>query len=107
MLAITSASEIVTVTVGGATLTTNPTCASNQWTATFNLSAVGDGLSLPIIASYKSAPNATGSVLKDVVVPTLTLSTPPAADRITDSTYTLSGNCSENERLVSIVARGL
>ena len=100
-----SASEIVTVTVGGVSLQTNPTCSSNQWTATFNLSAVGDGLSLPIIASYKSAPNATGSVLKDVVVPTLTLSTPPNADRITDSTYTLSGTCSENGRFVSIVAR--
>ena len=100
-----STNETVTVTVGGATLTTNPTCSSNQWTATFNLSAVNDGASLPIIASYKSAPNATGSVLKDVVVPTLTLSTPPAADRITDSTYTLSGTCSENGRFVSIVAR--
>ena len=101
-----SNNETVTVTVGGVSLQTNPTCSgSDAWTATFDLSAVNDGASLPIMASYKSAPNATGRVLKDVVVPTLTLSTPPNADRITDSTYTLSGVCSENGRLVSIVAR--
>ena len=103
--ASSSTNETVTVTVGGVTLTTNPTCSNNAWTATFDLSAVNDGASLAIIASYKTAPNATGNILKDVVVPTLTLSTPPAADRITDSTYTLSGACSENGRSVSIVAR--
>ena len=100
-----STNETVTVTVGGVTLTTNPTCSNNAWTATFDLSSVDDGLSLAIIASYKSAPNATASVLKDEHPPTLNLDTPPGADRITDSTYTLSGNCTENQRLVIIVAR--
>ena len=100
-----STTETVTVSLSGTALAPVPTCSSNTWTGTFNLSGVSDGANLPIIASYKTAPNATGRVLKDVVVPTLTLNTPSAVDRITDSTYTLSGNCSDNGRFVSIVAR--
>ena len=99
-------SEAVTVTVGGATPTSAPTCSNNDtWSATFNLGSVVDGANIAISASYKNAPIATASVLKDVLAPTVALNTPPDVNRMTDSTYTLSGRCSESGRAVRIVAR--
>ena len=98
-------SEAVTVTVGGATPTSAPACTNEIWAATFNLGNVVDGANIAISASYKNAPIATASVLKDVRAPTVALNTPPNVNRMTDSTYTLSGRCSESGRAVRIVAR--
>ena len=98
-------SEAVTVTVGGATPTSAPACTNETWAATFNLGNVVDGANIAISASYKNAPIATASVLKDVRAPTVALNTPPNVNRMTDSTYTLSGRCSESGRAVRIVAR--
>ena len=97
--------DTVTVTVGGIRPESVPTCRSNTWSATFNLTNVGDGANIAISASYKDALIATAGVLKDVVAPTVTLNTPPDVNRMTDSTYTLSGDCNESGRAVRVVAQ--
>ena len=98
-------SNTVTVTVGGIRPESAPTCTSNTWSATFNLTNVGDGANIVISASYKTVSSATAGVLKDVLAPTVALNTPPDVNRMTDSTYTLSGGCSESGRAVRIVAQ--
>ena len=103
--ASSDSSEAVTVTVGEVPPTSAPTCTNGTWAATFNLGSVVDGANIAISASYKNAPIATGSVLKDVAPPTVALNTPPNVNRMTDSTYALSGDCSESGRAVRIVAQ--
>ena len=82
------------------------TCSSSSWTATFNLSSLGDSSAVAILAFYPSGVQTAtypgAYVIKDVSEPQLTLSSPGNIDRINEGSYTLAGTCSEVSRVVSI-----
>jgi rRNA maturation protein Nop10 len=103
-------SRTVTVNVGGVSST--PTCTTNTWSATLNVTAVGDGATVAITANHSdvagnAATQATTSVLKDTVVPTVAITTPANINSGNASAYPLSGTCSENGRTVSVNVGGV
>lgn len=98
-------SRTVSVSVGGVTST--PTCSSNVWLATMNVSALADNASIAITADHSDvngniATQATASALKDTVIPTVAITSSPAINNSNKSAYTVSGTCSENTRTVSV-----
>ena len=98
----------LTVRVGGISPRETPTCSRGFWSANFNLDELAESNSILITVDYshnQGADNAEqerATVLKDVQGSTVSLVSPTDIDRITDSSYTLSGTCSENGRAVSI-----
>ena len=99
--------ETVTVDVGGVSPSSTVTCTSGSWSTSLDLSGVADSSSVSITVNYtansQSSPVQTTTVVKDIVVPILTLNTlSGTVDRITDSNYEISGTCSENGVAVNI-----
>ena len=97
----------LSITVGDVSPDATVTCSSSSWTATFDLSGLGDSSAVAIVASYSSGGGQTATypganVIKDVSDPQLTLSSPGNIDRINAGNYTLTGTCSEVFRVVSI-----
>lgn len=102
--------RIVNVSVGGVTGT--PTCSAGSWTVSLNVSGVADGASVSITANHadaagNSAPQASATVLKDTVVPTVAISSAPNINFSNRNSYALNGTCSENGRTVSISVGGV
>lgn len=100
----------VTVNVGGVAAT--PTCSASAWSTTMNVSAVGDNASVAITADHSdlagnSATQATASVLKDTVIPTVTITSSPVINNANKGAYTVSGACSENTRTVTVSVGGV
>ena len=100
----------VSVNVGG--ITAGPTCSGLTWTSTLNVTAVADSGSVSITANHtdavgNSATQASASVVKDTVIPTVTISAPSAINNNNDSAYVVSGTCSENSRTVSVNVGGV
>ncbi|MCB0420814.1 MAG: hypothetical protein KDD61_07450 [Bdellovibrionales bacterium] len=101
-------------TNGGTTAVTpgtQPTCAAGSYTVNLNLSSLDDD-TITITADHSdiasnSATQATVSLTKDTGAPTVTITSPLAADYINSSNenlFTVSGSCSENGREVTITA---
>ncbi|MCB0390695.1 MAG: hypothetical protein KDD58_05375, partial [Bdellovibrionales bacterium] len=82
-----------------------PICNTNAFTANLDLSSLDDN-TITITASHL-ATNDTVSLTKDTAVPTVTITSPIATDYINlsnESSFTVSGACSENGREVTISA---
>lgn len=100
----------VTVSVGGVGAT--PTCSGSAWTATLNVTAVADNAAVSITADHddavgNNAVQATASVLKDTVNPTVAISSAPTINNANKSSYIVSGTCSENGRAVNVSVGGV
>ncbi len=96
----------VSLSVGGVTAT--PVCTTNAWSASLNVSGLGDGASIAITADHddsvgNDANQATTTVLKDTVIPTVAITSSPAINNTNKATYPVSGTCSENTQTVSVV----
>lgn len=96
--------EGLSVSLTGA-ITSSATCSSGSWSKTLDLTGVGDG-TLALSASQTDGAGNTGTsaaynVKKDVVAPTLSLSSP--ADNSTWGTMlTLAGSCEDTGSSVTI-----
>lgn len=95
----------VNLSVGG--VTANPVCTATAWSATVNVTAVSDSGAVSITADHvdsvgNAAIQATASVLKDTVIPTVAITSSPAINNTNKAAYTFSGTCSENTRTVSV-----
>lgn len=100
----------VTVNVGGVTAT--PTCTTGAWSASVNVTAVADNAAVVITADHvdsvgNAAVQATTNVLKDVVIPTVAITSSPAINNTNKAAYTVSGTCSENTRTVTVSVSGV
>ncbi|HXH75866.1 MAG TPA: choice-of-anchor D domain-containing protein, partial [Bacteriovoracaceae bacterium] len=100
----------VNVNVGGVTGT--PTCTSLAWTTTLNVTGVADSATVTITADHNdaagnTATQATTSVLKDTVDPTVAITSSPVINNANKAAYTVSGTCSENTRTVSVDVGGV
>lgn len=103
--------SIVSVSVGGVSPSTNPTCSSSAFSVSLDVSSISDNASVLVSISQTDAAGNTGSdtlnVLKDTIIPLLTidpLSTPIIA---TTTNYTFSGTCSEIGENVVVKVSGL
>ena len=99
----------VSVSVGGVNPISTPSCGSGTWSGNFNLSQVGDSLSVAIVASYAqggSTVNRPGAtVIKDTGVPAVTLSPPgEPITRLNDTAYAIRGTCDDVALTVDIKA---
>ena len=96
------------VTVGGIfpSNSNTPTCSGGAWSAEFDLSTLDDGNSIAVVAAYTESGNTVNhpgaNVMKDTVVPSVTLNSPAEINSINDVRYVLSGTCDELEQNVEI-----
>jgi len=100
----------VTVNVGGVAGT--PTCSAGAWSSTLDVTLVGDGASISITANHSdvsgnNATQASTTVLKDTVIPTVAITSSPAINNTNKAAYPISGTCSENTRTVTVVVGGV
>lgn len=91
-----------TVTIGG-DISGSATCTAGAWSQNFNLSAFADG-NIAVTATHANiagnSHTANATLVKNTVVPTVTLTTPIAINIANQAAYTLSGTCSVNGRAV-------
>gem|GEM_PF-2490722 len=102
--------QTVLINVGG--VTSNPTCSALTWSATLNVTAVGDGSSIAITANHddaagNSATMASTTILKDTIAPTVAITSSPAINNTNKAVYPVAGTCSENTRTVSVNVGGV
>ncbi len=104
-------SQVVNVTIGN--LSFSPTCSSSSWTTgNVNVQSLSDsgGVSISVNmndAVGNSALAASGSVVKDTVIPTITLTSSDNINLANQSLYSLSGSCSEEGRAVRVDIGGV
>jgi hypothetical protein len=106
----TENARIVSVSVGGVSAT--PTCSALAWTTTVNVTAVADSGSVSITADHDDsdgnvASQASTTVLKDTVIPTVAITSSPVINNSNKAAYPISGTCSENTRAVSVNVGGV
>jgi len=101
--------ETVTVLVGGIAPATQPTCTTGVWSVVgLDKSSLSEG-SVLITADHddtlgNSATQATTSVVKDTVIPTVAITLPAADISLSnESNYSVSGTCSENGEVVTVL----
>ncbi|MBT7610130.1 MAG: hypothetical protein HN576_10255, partial [Bacteriovoracaceae bacterium] len=100
------AGQIVVVVVGS--ITSTPTCSvSLTWAATIDVSSLADGLTLSVTADHSDAASnpatqASTTVLKDTIAPTLAITAAPAISASNETTYSVVGTCSENGESVAV-----
>ena len=94
----------LTVTVGGQSPGTAPSCSNGTWNTTVDVSSVPDNASVAVIVSLTSGTTATANatVLKDVVPPTLTITAPSAITLSNQSSYSVSGTCSGVDQSIEV-----
>ncbi|MBS1961388.1 MAG: hypothetical protein JST04_04165 [Bdellovibrionales bacterium] len=88
-------------------------CAGGAWSTTLNLTAAADG-SVTLYADHSnsagtSAVQASRSFVKDVVVPTVAITSPAAGSAVNNANkaaFAISGTCSENGRNVVLSGAG-
>ena len=100
----------VVVSVGGISPATQPVCGSNSWSLSgLDVSALADNPSILVTADHSdifgdNAPQATASIIKDTIDPTVTITTPAADINDTNRTnYSVSGTCSDNGETVEVL----
>ncbi len=104
----------VNLAFGGLTTTTN--CTGGAWSVTgWNVSAQADNASVSITADLSDAASnpavqATDSVSKDTIAPTVAITTPANLSQITggtdSATFAVSGTCNESGQTVTIKIDG-
>ena len=104
--------QSVTVTLADDSQTLSPSasvsCSSKQWTAGFDATSLAEGSVTIAAATQDSSENASfevvKNIVKDVTLPTLTLSQNPlpAINASNLITYSLSGTCSEQGQEVTL-----
>ena len=102
----------VTLTGGGQTIAPSATvyCNSQQWTASFNATALNEG-NVEIAATIQDSSSATSAaatktVIKDITPPTtlaFSSGSLPAINLGNVSAYSLGGTCSEGEREITVM----
>lgn len=100
----------VAVSVGG--VTGSPSCSTGTWTSTLNVSSVADSATVNVTANHTDlagnpAPQASATIVKDTVIPTVAITVYPAINNANKASYTVSGTCSENGRPVSVSVGGI
>ena len=99
--------QVVTVTFSGA-LSFYPICSSAHWSVyNSELSSLADSTALSITADHSNsaalaAPQATTNVIKDTLSPTVTISQANEINQSNETSYQMTGTCSENGRDVHI-----
>ena len=95
--------------IGGNSPVNSPVCEGGIWSANFNLKDLSESNSILITVDYhynggeNHAEQQRFTIMKDIESPSLTLNNLLEIDRIIDSSYNLSGSCSENDNIVEIV----
>jgi len=100
----------VSVSIGG-TVNANPTCTGGTFTTgALDVSGLGDSGSVSITADHNNTVNfatqASTTVIKDTVDPTVALTSTPVINLANASSYSVSGTCSDNGRLVVVSVNG-
>ena len=99
---------ILTLKIGGIPPLGQPQCTNKTWSATFNLELILDSPTVDVTADYtdrdeiESAPQFSTSIIKDTIAPSVSLNAPMDINRISDSSYSLSGECSDHGESISI-----
>jgi hypothetical protein len=96
--------ENVSVDIGG--VTTSTTCSAGSFTvSSLNVSGASESLTLSISATqldtFGNSTTINSNLVKDTIIPTVTIDTPAMISQISESFYTVSGTCSEDGRPVS------
>ena len=100
--------QIVTVSVGGVNPALQPTCVTGVWNVSgLDLSGLADSGSVSVLADISDlagnpAIQASASVVKDTIAPTVTIDTPATITSLNEASYSLSGSCSENGEEVTV-----
>lgn len=90
------------ISVNFGALSNSAICGAGSWSITgWDVSGVADNPSISITANHTDAAGnpatqASASVLKDTVAPTVTITFSPAITSANQSNYQISGTCSEN-----------
>ncbi len=98
--------QIVTVSIDSLTLT--PNCTSGYWsTGYIDVSGIPDSVSVSITADHQSSPgefalSASTSVVKDLSMSTVSITSAPDINISNQFSYTISGSCSETDETVDI-----
>ena len=99
--------DLMSLTVGGVSPTTEPVCSEGTWSASVDASSIDDGNSIAINISFgEGETQATDSetTLKDTEAPHVEIAnTTWSINEENQSSYTLSGTCSENGQSVAVV----
>lgn len=96
----------VSVTVGS--ISVNPICSSSTWsTSAIDVTGEADNVSFNISATQTdnagNLSNVSSTVVtKNTALPTISLYTPSTIDQSNQTSYSLSGTCSENGFVVSV-----
>ena len=94
------------VTIGGtATPDTAPSCTGGVWSTQVDASTIGDGASVALSASFGTNAEevtASATVLKDVVLPTVSITSSGGINEENQSAYSLAGTCSEDGGVVEV-----
>jgi len=103
--------EIVTVVVGGEVPATQPTCTAGAWNVSFDVSLVADGMAINVSADHVDAATnpavqATDTVDKDTGIPLVAITSAPDINASNVAAYPVSGTCSENGEIVTVVVGG-
>ena len=91
----------VTVTVGGKTPSTQPSCTERTWSTTVDTSGVADGSAIVISATFGTGDDLASdekTVLKDVKVPAVAITSPASGSFINagdPGTLAISGTCDD------------
>lgn len=96
---------MVDVFVG--TINVQPLCSGGTWdSGVINASSLGEG-AVSITADHGTATQASTSVTKDTASPTVTITSALNINSSNESSYSLSGTCSENGVAVSVSVGGV
>ena len=99
--------DLMSLTVGGVSPTTEPVCSEGTWSASVDASSIDDGNSIAINISFgEGETQATDSetTLKDTEAPHVEIANATwNINEENQSSYTLSGTCSENGQSVAVV----
>ena len=101
---------IVTVTVGGQSPDSAPSCTSNVWNTTVDVQTVADHPTVAINASFGSGGDITednSTALKDISIPALTITTPSAITSNSQDSYSVSGTCTEVDQQIQVNIGGI
>ena len=90
----------ISITVGGVAASATTACGGGTWSASFALSGKDDG-ALEVRGTH-SGVSIAGSIVKDTVLPVVTVMGGPYISMANEEHYVLSGGCSEHGQEVSL-----
>ena len=102
--------DAMSLTVGGLSPSTEPSCSGGTWSANVDVSSLADGNSVAINIGFGTGgAQVTDSetTSKDTGIPTVVISSFSDINEANQSNYTLSGTCSENGQSVAVAIEGL